>query len=100
MNDQGALPQFATVTFVVVLLPTSSLPNRSVCWLAQKRPWAAAPHALEKSASAMRKRFVARSPGAAPSGCPPQSFSQFSENRAHLLDRPVDFFFGDCERRR
>src|SRR5438045_3119958 len=64
VNNHGALPQFATVTSAVVLLPTSSLPKRSVSWLAHKRPWAAAPHAIEESASAIRKRFVARAPSA------------------------------------
>src|SRR5205823_6095715 len=58
VNSHGASPQFATDTFAVALLPTSSLPKRRLCWLAQKRPCAAAPHAIEKSASAMRKRFV------------------------------------------
>src|SRR5215471_12688556 len=42
VNVPGALPQLPTVTFAALLLPTDWLPKRSVSWLAQNRPCAAA----------------------------------------------------------
>src|SRR5262249_45818512 len=59
VNDHAALPQLVTVTLAVRLLPTDSLPKRSVSWLAQKRPCAAAIDAASRRPKRRTTCFVA-----------------------------------------